>query len=148
MLIIEPSESSRIHHGVRGRPSVDRHVPNETRIYTLQAAEAGIATDYHKMRLNVMRVRAEAEQFLFAASSPAICLEWVDKLNTGAVISLALDDREEPEYRTLPGFGSNGLVRSFVPFVARADDTTPSDDQIFVLLLTSGGQANMLLNEI
>lgn len=144
MLMIQPIDSSRNFRGIRKSFFGDRQSSDKTRIYTLQAAQAGIATDYHKKHFSVMRVRAEAEQFLFAATSPTISLEWVEKLNAAAAISLALDDREEPKYGTLPRAGSNELALD----ISRASsglsaNETPDEGQISVLLLMRDGQAYM-----
>ncbi|KAK1054171.1 hypothetical protein LTR74_016035 [Friedmanniomyces endolithicus] len=75
-------------------------IPN-TRSYTLQAADAGLATDYHR-RSHVLRIRAEGQQFLLAAGSLSIVIDWVDKLNAAIAVSLPVDDRREARYHTLP----------------------------------------------
>lgn len=90
--------SFRAKHGHASPPPYQRC---ESPPYTLQGGEAGVAADY-KIRPFVIRVRAEAEQFLLAADTLAMMLEWTDKLNAAIAISLPLESRMEPKYRTLP----------------------------------------------
>lgn len=47
------------------------------RVYTLQHAESGLASDYLK-RKNVIRVRMEGEQFLLQAPSVQAVVEWIE----------------------------------------------------------------------
>lgn len=47
------------------------------RKYTLQHAESGLGSDYLKRR-NVMRVRAEGEQFLLQADSVMAVVNWIE----------------------------------------------------------------------
>lgn len=47
------------------------------RKYTLQNAESGLGSDYLKRR-NVMRVRAEGEQFLLQADSVMAVVNWIE----------------------------------------------------------------------
>lgn len=47
------------------------------RVYTLQHAESGLASDYIKRR-NVIRVRMEGEQFLLQAPSVQAVVEWIE----------------------------------------------------------------------
>jgi hypothetical protein len=47
------------------------------RLYTLQRAESGLASDYFK-RKNVIRVRMEGEQFLLQAPSVPAVVEWIE----------------------------------------------------------------------
>ncbi len=47
------------------------------RVYTLQKAESGLGSDYLKRR-NVMRVRAEGEQFLLQADSVLAVVNWIE----------------------------------------------------------------------
>ncbi|KAI6874177.1 hypothetical protein KC323_g833 [Hortaea werneckii] len=68
---------------------------------SLQGADAGLAPDYSK-RPYVFRLRAEGFQFLLAAADGLSALNWVDKLNAAALVSLDLDEREEPR--------DNGMV--------------------------------------
>ncbi|KAI7368943.1 hypothetical protein KC354_g2285 [Hortaea werneckii] len=62
---------------------------------SLQSADAGLAPDYSK-RPYVFRLRAEGFQFLLAAADGRSALNWIDKLNAAATVSLDLDEREEP----------------------------------------------------
>ena len=71
------------------------------REYTLQYAEAGIASDYVKKKF-VLRVRAEGEQFLMQCSSEDDRDAWVESIQAGSSIALALEDRNMPRYITLP----------------------------------------------
>lgn len=71
------------------------------REYTLQYAEAGIATDYVKKKY-VLRVRAEGEQFLMQCASEDERDGWVEAIQAGSSIALALEDRNMPKYVTLP----------------------------------------------
>lgn len=50
---------------------------NLRRIYTLQRAESGLASDYFK-RKNVIRLRMEGEQFLLQAPSIPAVVEWIE----------------------------------------------------------------------
>lgn len=68
-----------------------------SRSYSLQAADAGIAADY-KYRSYVLRVRAEGEQFLLAATSLLTIINWVEKLNAAISISPDLDARGIPDF--------------------------------------------------
>ena len=47
------------------------------RVYTLQHAESGLASDYLK-RKNVIRVRMEGEQFLLQAPSAQAMVDWIE----------------------------------------------------------------------
>ncbi|GAB1734316.1 hypothetical protein NU195Hw_g3694t1 [Hortaea werneckii] len=62
---------------------------------SLQGAEAGLAPDYSK-RPYAFRLRVEGFQFLLAAADGLSALNWIDKLNAAATVSLDLDEREEP----------------------------------------------------
>jgi len=93
-----PSTSSITIASTTGRPSVSlhkraassmstksalpEHVPHlqncqPLRVYTLQHAESGLASDYLK-RKNVIRVRMEGEQFLLQAPSVQAVVEWIE----------------------------------------------------------------------
>lgn len=74
---------------------------NPYREYTLQYAEAGIASDYVK-RKYVLRVRAEGEQFLMQCPNEEERDAWVEAVQAGSSIALALEDRNMPKYVTLP----------------------------------------------
>jgi hypothetical protein len=71
------------------------------REYTLQYAEAGIASDYVKKK-SVLRVRVEGEQFLMQCSDHDERDAWVEAVQAGSSIALALEDRKMPKYVTLP----------------------------------------------
>jgi hypothetical protein len=92
-----PSVSS-ITSNTTGRPSVSsnrraalptstksaqaEHVPppqdcQPLRVYTLQHAESGLASDYLK-RKNVIRVRMEGEQFLLQVPSVQAVVDWIE----------------------------------------------------------------------
>lgn len=68
---------------------------------SLQHADAGVAADYHR-RSFVLRVRADGRQFLLAVSSCAAMLQWIEKLNEAAAISLPLETRKEPGFYLTP----------------------------------------------
>ena len=53
------------------------HDSQPLRIYTLQQAESGLASDYLK-RKNVIRVRMEGEQFLLQAPSVQAVVDWIE----------------------------------------------------------------------
>lgn len=88
--------------------------PSTTRRYTLQAADVGIATDYVR-RSNAIRVRAEGEQFLLATSNLLNVILWIEKLSAAIAISLDLDERELPSYRTVPKRRPSMPARAFRP---------------------------------
>ncbi|ORX39860.1 hypothetical protein BD324DRAFT_648480 [Kockovaella imperatae] len=69
--------------------------------YTLQNAESGLAADYLKRR-NVVRVRAEGEQFLLQTDSARDVVDWIEALQAGTNVALDLDDRPMPKIITLP----------------------------------------------
>jgi len=71
------------------------------RAYTLQHAESGLGNDYLK-RKNVIRVRAEGEQFLMQASNVASVVEWIEGLHSGANVALDLDERPMPKGPLFP----------------------------------------------
>lgn len=71
------------------------------RSYSLQHSRIGLATDYKK-RANVLRLRIESEQLLLNFSTTRDLIYWNMALNTGKDISLDLNDREAPRYRTVP----------------------------------------------
>ena len=49
-----------------------------------------------------IRVRAEAEQFLMCVGSMEELLDWIEALCAAVDISMPLDERSDPRYRTLP----------------------------------------------
>ena len=67
---------------------------------SLQGAQAGLATDYHKKSF-VFRIRVEGYQFLCATGSFAGAISWVDTLNAAIAVSADLNERKEPMYQTL-----------------------------------------------
>ena len=71
------------------------------REYTMQYAEAGIASDYVKRKF-VLRVRAEGEQFLMQCPNEEERDAWVETMQAASSIALALEDRNMPKYVTLP----------------------------------------------
>lgn len=71
------------------------------RSYSLQHAKVGLASDYKK-RENVLRVRLENEQMLLAFETTQALIDWNLALNVGKDISLDVDERELPKYRTIP----------------------------------------------
>jgi len=71
------------------------------RVYTLQHAESGLASDYIKRR-NVIRVRMEGEQFLLQAPSVQAVVEWIEGFQTATGIALDLDERPMPKGPMFP----------------------------------------------
>lgn len=71
------------------------------RSYTLQFAEVGLPIDYNK-RANVLRIRAEAEQFLLQTASQEQHIAWTNNVQMGIDIALPLEERELPKYRMIP----------------------------------------------
>lgn len=71
------------------------------RVYTLQNAESGLAADYLK-RKNVVRVRAEGEQFLLQAKDDRGVIDLIEALQAATNVSLDLDVRALPKFITLP----------------------------------------------
>jgi len=69
--------------------------------YTLQNAESGLAADYVK-RKNVVRVRAEGEQFLLQTDSARDVVDWIEAFQAATNVALDLDDRPMPKIITLP----------------------------------------------
>lgn len=69
--------------------------------YTLQNAESGLAADYVKKR-NVVRVRAEGEQFLLQTESSREVVDWIEAFQAATNVSLDLDARPMPKIITLP----------------------------------------------
>ena len=97
-----------------------------------------------------LRIRAEAEQFLLCVGSVQEMLDWIEALCAAVDISMPLDERSEPRYRTLPrrnrrgnqqnnagsGSGSGngeGSEGSSNTFTLRFDETgNPEANQRFV----------------
>lgn len=76
-------------------------VGNLLRSFTLQFAEVGIAIDYKK-RPNVLRIRAETEQFLLQAPSQQHHITWTNTVQMGIDVALPLEERSLPKYRLIP----------------------------------------------
>lgn len=66
-----------------------------TSILSLQFARVGLASDYTKEE-HCFRIRAEGQQYLFAASSLKAMLEWVLALQIAIDLSLPIDLRDTP----------------------------------------------------
>ncbi|KAL5522554.1 hypothetical protein ACEPAG_8571 [Sanghuangporus baumii] len=71
------------------------------RVYSLQRAESGLASDYMK-RKNVVRVRMEGEQFLLQCKDVANVVEWIEALQAATNIALDLDERPMPKGPIFP----------------------------------------------
>ncbi|KAF9517660.1 hypothetical protein BS47DRAFT_1290542, partial [Hydnum rufescens UP504] len=71
------------------------------RQYTLQHAESGLGSDYLKRR-NVMRIRAEGEQFLLQAESVMEVVNWIEAFQAATNVALDLDERTMPKVSSLP----------------------------------------------
>ncbi|AMD19382.1 HBR481Cp [Eremothecium sinecaudum] len=69
--------------------------------YTLQYSKVGMPTDYTK-KPYVLRLRCETEQFLVSFSNVDDLIMWHVYLDIGIGVSLDLDQREMPAYRTVP----------------------------------------------
>lgn len=130
----------KVHGEIRGTllilsPITKTGAPTVIRSYTLQAADVGIAVDYAR-RSNVFRLRVEGEQLLLATLSLPHMLIWIEKLNAAIAISLDLDEREVPFYRTIP----KGRSPSFpgLPFVGgdRRECRTASEFRLLDLSLS------------
>ncbi|KAK9369705.1 hypothetical protein V1509DRAFT_562161 [Lipomyces kononenkoae] len=74
---------------------------NLIRSYTLQYAQIGLATDYKKKQ-NVIRVRAEGEQFLVLCNDARECVEWTSAMQVACDLALPLDERTTPRFRSIP----------------------------------------------
>ncbi|SCV02918.1 LAME_0H06260g1_1 [Lachancea meyersii CBS 8951] len=71
------------------------------RTYSLQFAKFGIPTDYSRKTF-VLRLRCETEQFLLSFSHVDDMIMWAMNLSMGIGVSLDIDFRELPTYRTVP----------------------------------------------
>ncbi|KAK9381543.1 uncharacterized protein V2V93DRAFT_367224 [Kockiozyma suomiensis] len=71
------------------------------RSYTLQYAQIGLATDYKK-KSNVIRVRAEGQQFLLLCADARECVEWTAAMQVACDLALPLDERTIPRFRSIP----------------------------------------------
>lgn len=94
MLNISTFPSKRLLRSPHSPPSTS-HSKRLTQSYTLQGAEVGIANDYKKRNF-VIRVRAEAEQFLLEVESLSVLLNVIHVLETAIDISLPLENRKMP----------------------------------------------------
>lgn len=77
------------------------HSKRLTQSLTLQGAEVGIASDYKKRKF-VIRVRAEAEQFLLEVESLPVLLNFINDLETAIDLSLPLESRKMPRVSRYP----------------------------------------------
>ncbi|KAI6712950.1 hypothetical protein JHW43_004509 [Diplocarpon mali] len=69
--------------------------------YNLQYADVGIAADYLKKRF-VIRVRAEADQFLLSCNRIETFVLWLQSLFAAIDLAPPLDDREDPRDLSIP----------------------------------------------
>ncbi|KAK9458816.1 uncharacterized protein V1516DRAFT_121425 [Lipomyces oligophaga] len=84
-----------------GLPEESLHPSRLLRSYTLQYAQIGLANDYKK-KSNVIRVRAEGQQFLLLCGDMRECVEWTSALQAACDLALPLDERQLPRYRSIP----------------------------------------------
>ncbi|KFY80641.1 hypothetical protein V499_00532 [Pseudogymnoascus sp. VKM F-103] len=83
------------------------------RSYSLQHAEAGIASDYLKRRY-VIRIRVEADQLLLASDDAPTHIAWLEALAAAIDLAPALDERSLPEDASLPRPRRRGLRDRYV----------------------------------
>ncbi|ELR05951.1 hypothetical protein VC83_08204 [Pseudogymnoascus destructans] len=83
------------------------------RSYSLQHAEAGIASDYLKRRY-VIRIRVEADQLLLASDDAPTHIAWLEALAAAIDLAPALDERSLPEDASLPRTRRRGVHNRFV----------------------------------
>ncbi|WVO12845.1 hypothetical protein L204_100453 [Cryptococcus depauperatus] len=69
--------------------------------YSLNKTESGLAADYHK-RNNVVRIRADGEQFLLQTESARDTIDWVEAFQAATNVAKDLDERLMPKIITLP----------------------------------------------
>jgi hypothetical protein len=76
--------SSASSHGSSGSSSLASHFQHTAVVkqYTLQHSESGLAADYIK-RKNVVRVRAEGEQFLLQTDGARDVVDWIEVSGSG-----------------------------------------------------------------
>lgn len=88
-----------------GKPSADFPAGvkrGETlRSYNLQHAEVGVAADYLKKRF-VIRVRAEADQFLLSCHKIETFVLWLQSLFAAIDLAAPLEDRDLPRDLSIP----------------------------------------------
>lgn len=102
------------------------------RSYSLQYTRLGLATDYKK-RANVLRLRIESEQILLNFSTTRDLIEWNTAINIGKDVSLDINEREFPRYRT-------------VPRRRRSNRTYPADDSVFYQNSLGHSTSNLSVN--
>ncbi|KAJ3478014.1 hypothetical protein NLI96_g10057 [Meripilus lineatus] len=79
-------------------------VPDEKdllKLYTLQNAESGLASDYTK-RKNVIRLRLEGEQFLLQVRDVGGVIDWIEGIQAATNVALDLDERPMPKGPLFP----------------------------------------------
>lgn len=96
-----PTNSQSNHRSTGSQILASIKTNTVLRQYTLQGSETGLASDYHK-RKNVIRVRAEGEQFLIQADNVFMAIDWIETFQAGANVSLDLDERPMPKVPALP----------------------------------------------
>lgn len=69
--------------------------------YSLLYADAGIAADYKKRRY-VIRIRAEADQFLISCVELSTFIKWLEALFAAIDVATPLDDRDFPRDMSIP----------------------------------------------
>ncbi|KAJ9091714.1 hypothetical protein QFC21_007109 [Naganishia friedmannii] len=69
--------------------------------YSLQNAESGLAADYVKKR-NVVRLRAEGEQFLLQTENAKDAVDWIEAFQAAINVAPDLDSRQLPKVINLP----------------------------------------------
>ncbi|KAL5499181.1 hypothetical protein ACEPAH_1699 [Sanghuangporus vaninii] len=95
------SATSHLHHEPSRCEIPDPDERDLLRVYSLQRAESGLASDYTK-RKNVVRVRMEGEQFLLQCKDVASVVEWIEALQAATNIALDLDERPMPKGPIFP----------------------------------------------
>ncbi|AGO13198.1 AaceriAFR049Wp [[Ashbya] aceris (nom. inval.)] len=87
----------------RAQREPERHLSAERlyKSYSLQYATFGVPIDYTK-RPFVLRLRCETEQFLVCFATVDMLINWSVALSVGIGVSLDLEHREMPAYRTVP----------------------------------------------
>ncbi|SCW03523.1 LAFE_0G12354g1_1 [Lachancea fermentati] len=98
------------------------------RSYSLQFAKFGIPTDYNRKTF-VLRLRCELEQFILSFAHVDDMILWSMYLSIGIGVSLDLDFREFPNYRTVPRRRRRRRRKRHNPLISRLDGnsrpTTP-----------------------
>ncbi|KAG9004096.1 hypothetical protein FRB90_011056, partial [Tulasnella sp. 427] len=97
----QPSNSQSAQRSTGSQILASIQTNTVLRQYTLQGAETGLASDYHK-RKNVTRVKAEGEQFLIQAHNVFMAIDWIETFQAGANVSLDLDEGPMPKVPALP----------------------------------------------